>query len=84
MEPDALTLARLLSLALLIAATIEYAEIAKRRAAVRRYAAERSFFEADGLRGLVRVFLADAESRARTRDTRRSQDPGSSQGRRRA
>jgi hypothetical protein len=62
MEPNAQTLAQLLSLAALIGATIEYAEIMKRRTAMRRYVGERSLFEGDGLRGLVRVFLADTES----------------------
>jgi hypothetical protein len=59
MDADPVTLARLLSLAALLAATIEYAEIVKRRGLVRAYVTERARFEGDGLRGLVRVFLAD-------------------------
>lgn len=41
----------------LIGATIEYAEIVKRRVQLRLEAAERAWFEEDGLRGLVRVFV---------------------------
>ncbi len=48
----------------LIGATIEYAEIVKRRAQLRLQAAERAWFEEDGLRGLVRVF-AQAEAPAK-------------------
>jgi hypothetical protein len=49
-------LTQLVTLAGLIGATIEYAEIVKRRAQLRLQAAERRWFEEDGLRGLVRVF----------------------------
>jgi hypothetical protein len=51
-------LVQLLTTAGLIGATIEYAEIIKRRAQLRLQAAERAWFEEDGLRGLVRVFEA--------------------------
>lgn len=53
-----LILGQFLALAALIGATIEYAELARRRAARRRrdeIAAE----EAAGLRSLVRTFLTD-------------------------
>lgn len=60
MEPDTFTLARLLALAALIATTVDYAEMVRRRNARRADAAERAMFEERGLRGLVRVFLADA------------------------
>jgi hypothetical protein len=51
-------LTQLVTLAGLIGATIEYAEIVKRRAQLRLQVAERKWFEEDGLRGLVRVFEA--------------------------
>ncbi len=57
---DSLTLARLLSTAALIAATCDYAEIMKHRQRRRRAAREQMASEDAGLRGLVRVFLADA------------------------
>ena len=53
----------------LIGATIEYAEIVKRRAQLRLQAAERAWFEEDGLRGLVRVF-AQVEAPAKARRLR--------------
>ena len=59
MEPDARLLAQLLSIIALLAATIEYCEILQRRTAQRLRAAMRSQSEEAGLRGLVRVFLAD-------------------------
>jgi hypothetical protein len=62
MEPDAFMLARLLSMAALLAATIEYAEILKRRDMSRMLAWERTQMEGEGLRGLVRVLLADSEN----------------------
>lgn len=58
-EPHPLTLAELLSIGMLIAATIEYAEILKRRIATRASLAERAEFHRRGLQGLVRIFLAD-------------------------
>lgn len=57
---DSLALAQLLSLAALIAGTCEYAEIVRRRKTRRRIDGERLASQAAGLRGLVRVFLADA------------------------
>jgi hypothetical protein len=58
MDPDTLTLARLLVAAALVAATAEYAAMIKRRAARTAHARERAMFEEQGLGGLVRVFLA--------------------------
>jgi hypothetical protein len=60
--PETVLLARLLSTAVLIAATTEYAEVIRRRLARRALARERVVFEQHGLHGLVRVFLADAPS----------------------
>ena len=65
-------LVQLVTTAGLIGATIEYAEIIKRRALLRLQVAERALFEEDGLRGLVRVFeasevLAKAPRRPRWR-----------------
>jgi hypothetical protein len=48
-----------LSLIALIAATIEYAELAKRRAAQRIRRAEMAAGEEAGLRGLVRALLVN-------------------------
>jgi hypothetical protein len=59
MTGDTVTLARLLAMAALLAATTEYAEIIKRRVILRLNARERSALEQRGLDGLVRVFLAD-------------------------
>ena len=58
MDPDTLTLARLLVTAALLAATTEYIELIKRRAVRTAHARERATFEEQGLHGLVRVFLA--------------------------
>jgi hypothetical protein len=49
MDADPLTLARLLTLAALLAATIQYVEIVKRRALIRADATERARFKGDGL-----------------------------------
>lgn len=54
-----LLLAQLLTLAGLIGGTIEYCEIIQRRAARRRLEADRRASEDAGLRGMVRVFLAE-------------------------
>jgi hypothetical protein len=59
MTADNLTLARLLAMAALLAATTEYAEMIKRRVMRQVNARERSALEQHGLHGLVRVFLAD-------------------------
>ena len=56
---DSLTLARLLTLAALTAATCQYAEIVRRRTMRRRVDLDRSAAEEAGLRGLVRLFLVD-------------------------
>ena len=52
-----LLLAQAISLAALIAATIEYARLIAQRAVTRRLAADRLLDEESGLRGLVRVTL---------------------------
>lgn len=59
---DVELLGRLVALAALIGATIEYAEILRRRVERRRRAADIADSQAAGLRGLVRVFLSE-ESR---------------------
>jgi hypothetical protein len=56
MELDTVLLARLLAEAALIASTIEYCEIVRRRKAVRLDAALRKECDEWGLRALVRVF----------------------------
>jgi len=60
MDADTLTLARLLLMTALTGATIEYAEVIKRRFARRADARERAMLEEHGLHGLVRVLLADS------------------------
>lgn len=59
MDADSFTLARLLLMAALTAATTEYVEVMKRRVVRRAGARERAMFEEHGLHGLVRVLLAD-------------------------
>lgn len=54
-----LLLGQSLSLIALIGATIEYAELAKRRAAQRVVRAEMAAVEEAGLRGLVRALLVN-------------------------
>jgi hypothetical protein len=54
-------LAQLTAYAGLLAATIEYWEIVKHRVAARKRAAEIEDAADAGLRGVVRVFLADAD-----------------------
>jgi hypothetical protein len=63
MTADTITLARLLAMAALLAATTEYAEMVRRRVLRRVHARERSALEQHGLDGLVRVFLADSPAR---------------------
>ena len=63
MAPDPMILARLLSLAGLIASTGEFAQIIRRRAARRARAAERAEFEEHGLNGLVRILLVGNSDR---------------------
>ncbi len=65
-------LVQLVTVAGLIGATIECAEIVKRRAQLRLQAAERAWFEEDGLRGLVRLFgTGDVPAKAPRRRWRR-------------
>jgi hypothetical protein len=59
MAADTHTLAQLLALAALIGATIEYMEVIKRRVKRRAEARERAALQDVGLKGLVRVLLAD-------------------------
>lgn len=56
-------LAQLLAYAALIAATVEYIEIVRRRIA-RRGQSEQHAVEASGLQGLVRVFISDGQDAA--------------------
>jgi hypothetical protein len=60
MDLDALTIAKLLTTAALVAATIEYVEVIKRRVLRRAAERDRAVLEERSLQGLVRVFLADA------------------------
>lgn len=62
MTADTLLLARLLSMAALLAATTEYAELIRRRVVQRAKAREHSALVEHSLRGLVRVFLAEPTS----------------------
>ena len=55
-----LLLGQLLSLAGLLGATLEYCEIIRRRAQLRLFEAERLAAQEAGLRGMVRVFLAES------------------------
>lgn len=59
MDANLANLAKLLSMAMLIAATIEYAEVVRRREEMRALAQDRKVFATEGLRALVRVFAAD-------------------------
>jgi hypothetical protein len=56
-DPVRLLLGQSLTLIALMGATIEYAEVAKRRAADRRRDAETAAIHEAGLRGLVRALL---------------------------
>ncbi|MEP7040328.1 MAG: hypothetical protein ABI864_02015 [Chloroflexota bacterium] len=68
-EANLLILARLLSMAALIAATIQYIEALKRRSSRRLADAERADLESTGLAGLVRLFLAEGGT-ARMRESK--------------
>ena len=57
--PDPQMLAQILAIVALLAAIIEYIQIVHRRVAARELEAERRLSADTGLRGLVRVFLAD-------------------------
>jgi hypothetical protein len=59
MTPEHALLAELLTLAGLVAGTAEYSMIIRRRQVRRDRAALQAAAEMAGLRGLVRVFLAD-------------------------
>ena len=54
-----LLLGQLLSLAGLLGCTIEYCEIIRRRAGLRALDVENMAAQEEGLRGMVRVFLAE-------------------------
>ncbi|HET6650597.1 MAG TPA: hypothetical protein VFU44_00260 [Candidatus Limnocylindria bacterium] len=56
---DAVLASQLLSFAALVAATVEYREILRRRVVTRRQEAEQRAAYDAGLRGMVRVFLAE-------------------------
>jgi 5-enolpyruvylshikimate-3-phosphate synthase len=60
MDPSSRLLAELLMLAGLIAATAEYSHVIRRRVQRRQLESDRLAAQAIGLRGLVRVMLADA------------------------
>lgn len=62
MDAHSLMLAKLLSLAALVAATIQYVELVKCRQSTRAQSADRAAFEHEGLRGMVRVFLGERTS----------------------
>ena len=61
MHADSVFIAQFLSLVALMAATIEYCEMLQRRQLARRYAALRDEAAANGLGGLVRIFVADGD-----------------------
>ena len=63
MRVETYTLAQLLAMGGLIGATIEYAEVIRRRITARRDAAERDEGADVGMRGLVRALLADEPER---------------------
>ncbi len=56
---DAVLASQLLSFAALVAATVEYREILRPRVVTRRQEAEQRAAYDAGLRGMVRVFLAE-------------------------
>jgi len=58
MSPDLELLTRLLGFALLLAGTAEYAAIVRRRIEARMAAAYEELLAREGLRALVRVFVA--------------------------
>jgi len=61
MQADTAFVAQFLSLVALMAATIEYCEMLQRRQVARYYATQRAEAAETGLRGLVRVFIADSD-----------------------
>jgi hypothetical protein len=60
MDPAVHLLAQLLAYAGLLAATVEYCEVMRRRQLQRVAAADVRAIRASGLQALVRVFLADS------------------------
>ena len=60
MDPAPHVLAQLLTYAGLLAATVEYCEVMRRRQLQRVAAADVRAIRASGLQALVRVFLADS------------------------
>ncbi len=66
-QPTAISSAQLLTIAALIGATIEYAEIIKRRGIARRADAIREENADLGLRGLVRVLLVEQGEQGQSR-----------------
>lgn len=73
MSADTMLLGQLLATAALIAATTDYAVLIRRRGIGRAAAREQALFAEYGLRGLVRVLLADARPPERSF---RSAQPG--------
>jgi len=69
MDASPRTLAELLTQAGLIGATIEYAEIVRRRVVARGKLADQADMEESGLRGLVRVFAENETSEGQPRAT---------------
>jgi hypothetical protein len=61
MQADTVFVAHFLALVGLMAGTIEYCEMLQRRQLMRRYALLRDEAAVSGLRGLVRVFVADSD-----------------------
>lgn len=59
MAADVVLASQLLAFAALVGATVEYREILLRRVIVRREQAELQAVRDAGLRGMVRVFLAE-------------------------
>ena len=69
MSADTTLLGQLLATAALIAATTDYAALVRRRVIGRAAAREQALFAEYGLRGLVRVLLADARPPERPRQS---------------
>jgi len=62
MTPDPITAAQFLSLVGLMAATIEYCEVMRRREVLRVQSRQQEEAARAGLIGLVRVFAADGDA----------------------
>jgi hypothetical protein len=65
MDPQHLLLAKLLAYADLMAATVIYSGVIRRRKVRRNDEAEARAVQDAGLRGLVRLYLADEQARGR-------------------